>query len=774
MGDTAAVTHSPAREEADGAADVPGRPPHEHYKGPPHQIMLDPSMAKSEKSKSNEDGEDDMERCLRWAQDLSHLLCDKEGVQLFETFLDHESGQRGSLSFLHACNGLRSCEDPHIKHYMNIIYRTYIRSNMVKLSAAALAEVTEKMKAGEPDAFDRAVQEYEAVLQRTAYPRFLQSDLYVETVQRMQASRNSSHTSETRSADEGTSSPPVGEPSSEGLGAGCSGALQQSLEIMPTVLEEEEDAHPPRNPPPIASLTEHNVRSLYRCTDVLPRLAPRSRSSIPVPNPYHVRNSYFVPPSAQDSERHSMSSGAYTDDANTDVDSVPPFKEKTSHRCSNSQSAAIRKNASLNRDSQGEHVIIPRTQLEHPYSLAEKNPPLFANVLTEKLRVVKKQVDAGEKMERFHKSQMEDFPGTPRPLPPLVGCGAPTAAVASAMEQPTLCDRLLAVEESSSQSILDNHVSRVFDSPQWKTPPRSTSPKRRGASLPSPYAVLGHNLWHRKDRDACSSDSGAVRDYSPEEELVRAGHCGRQTGLGAAVRHHRGLSDSGVDSGTSAIYEPLPCTMAGQERVNNWICSNKMPGAYPLHTDPEKESRSHKKSVSSGTTSRSKQNPTSGVRRRMSSSQGAPQWGPQEMPIPSVPTRCPDTMTQLVEARRRLEVTYPTAVQVQQQLSKAKKCSKNRLPATAVSPQTSTTGDVTIIGYCYQGETVPYRRKVPGKDITLRQFKALLGKKGNYRYFFKRSCQEFGTDVVSEEISDDNEVLPLWEGKIFATIEPIE
>lgn len=81
---------------------------------------------------------------------------------------------------------------------------------------------------------------------------------------------------------------------------------------------------------------------------------------------------------------------------------------------------------------------------------------------------------------------------------------------------------------------------------------------------------------------------------------------------------------------------------------------------------------------------------------------------------------------------------------------------------------------MTVIGYCYSGETVPYRTKLAGRDITLRQFKALISKKGNYRYFFRRSCHEFGTEVVSEEISDDNEILPLWEGKIFAMVEPVD
>lgn len=807
MGDAVAVppTHRPpARQDADGAPDVPRRSPLEQYRGPPPppRSHRDAEKAKDERGGCRpgsgcEDGSEAVsEGCLRWALDLHHLLEDQEGLQLFETFLTQEGVHDGSLSFWFACNGLRSCEDPQTKmQYMKSIYRHYIRNNLVEVSGAVRAEMTD-MKT---EAFDQAQREYEAFLRRTTYPRFLQSDLYVERVQRMHASRSASRTAGSHSAE--CSSPPsegYSPPATASAPAAVPGVgVLQGLEILPTVREEEEESPP-------ASLTKRNVRRMYRCSDILPRLArptydsPGARSANLVPNPYHVRNSYFVPPSAQDSELHSLSSGAYTDEASTDVDSIPPFKEKLSHRGNTSQNAAIRKNAAINRESLGEHAIIPRTQLEHPYSLAEKNPSQFAAAIIEKLRAVKKQADAGEKMERFHRSQMEDFPGS-RPLPPLAGCGAPPAAVAAAADQPgALCERLLAVDEQSSQSILDDHVSRVFDSPLAKTPPRSTSPKRRGAmGVPmSPYAVLGHHLRHRRDRDTCSSDSGAVHDYSPEDEARtgRGGPCGRQPGVqqsgGVPSQRPRGpqLSDSGVDSGTSVVYEPLPCTAAAHDRVENWILSSKVPGMYshPLDAERESSSRSHKKSTASGNSSRSKQNAASGVRRRASSSSqgppGGPQWGsgcqgtPEGMLHLPGPPRLPDTMSQLVEARRRLEVTCPTSQMQQQPLSKAKKWSKGRPTISSTGQQATQTapGDVTVIGYCFAGETVPYRRKVPGKDITLRQFKAVLGRKGNYRYFFKRSCQEFGTDVVIEEISDDNEVLPLWDGKIFATVEPVD
>jgi len=75
----------------------------------------------------------------------------------------------------------------------------------------------------------------------------------------------------------------------------------------------------------------------------------------------------------------------------------------------------------------------------------------------------------------------------------------------------------------------------------------------------------------------------------------------------------------------------------------------------------------------------------------------------------------------------------------------------------------------------YEGE-VPYGIHIPclpGKSINLIQFKEHLPKKGDYRYFFKRNCAgELGKDFnVLEEINDDFQYLPLFEGKIIAHLQ---
>lgn len=77
----------------------------------------------------------------------------------------------------------------------------------------------------------------------------------------------------------------------------------------------------------------------------------------------------------------------------------------------------------------------------------------------------------------------------------------------------------------------------------------------------------------------------------------------------------------------------------------------------------------------------------------------------------------------------------------------------------------------TIVGYRLPNETVPYISKIAGSQITLRQFKAHVALRKNWRYFFKHESDEFGTGHVMVEVTDENEVLPMVDGKIFATLE---
>ena len=44
--------------------------------------------------------------------------------------------------------------------------------------------------------------------------------------------------------------------------------------------------------------------------------------------------------------------------------------------------------------------------------------------------------------------------------------------------------------------------------------------------------------------------------------------------------------------------------------------------------------------------------------------------------------------------------------------------------------------ECTVVTFTFGDEPVPYRSKIPGRTVTLKQFKDILPKKGNYKYVY--------------------------------------
>lgn len=105
--------------------------------------------------------------------------------------------------------------------------------------------------------------------------------------------------------------------------------------------------------------------------------------------------------------------------------------------------------------------------------------------------------------------------------------------------------------------------------------------------------------------------------------------------------------------------------------------------------------------------------------------------------------------------------------------------------------------DSTTIVFQFRDEKVPYRTKLPSKTPTLKMFKDVLHRKGAFRwvfvpqiyststsnfeqiknhsphrYFFRVPCQEMG--AVQEEFKNDDDVLPLFEGKVMCSLTPLQ
>lgn len=147
----------------------------------PHHSMEPPSSSSSSSPPS----------CLKWARTLSSLLEDREGVELFKKYVESEEGEipKYRLEFYFACEGLKQRSDPvEVKKLIGAIYRRYLK----KIGLKVPDDIKQALKNGlkddtfilTSDIYDQLQQDVERIIDATSYNQFLQSEMYIRTVER--------------------------------------------------------------------------------------------------------------------------------------------------------------------------------------------------------------------------------------------------------------------------------------------------------------------------------------------------------------------------------------------------------------------------------------------------------------------------------------------------------------------------------------------------------------------------------------------------------------
>ncbi|XP_069697428.1 axin isoform X2 [Periplaneta americana] len=272
------------------------------------------------------------------------------------------------------------------------------------------------------------------------------------------------------------------------------------------------------------------------------------------------------------------------------------------------------------------------------------------------------------------------------------------------------------------------------------------------------------------------------------------------------------LTDSGVSVVSDSTPVMHPNSQCKDSRVLSWLLESEKQVSGGSHCHSEREGTKYRirgsaASATSPVATRHRgkaaySTSRSGSLERSSNGVAGPggAWGPAQPFVadPSMPPLpLPHTATQLEEARRRLleeegraktgrqrfgtssskavgttvHTSIDAPVSGQSTLRKSGRGGRSSLPSAPTCVEGS---EFTTVVFSFCDEQFPYRTKIPGRPVTLRQFKEYLPKKGSYRYFFKTECDDLDTRVIQEEITDDNEVLPLWEGKIMAQVKPVE
>uniref|UniRef100_A0A8B9KHX0 Axin-1 n=1 Tax=Astyanax mexicanus TaxID=7994 RepID=A0A8B9KHX0_ASTMX len=696
---------------------------------------------------------------LKWAESLHSLLDDQDGIHLFRTFLKQEDCA-DMLDFWFACSGFRKLEtsDGNEEKKLKLakaIYKKYILDNngivsrQIKPATKSFIKDCVMKLHIDPAMFDQAQTEIQTMMEENTYPLFLKSDIYLEY---------------TRTGGE---SPKLysDQSSVSGNGKVLPGYLPTLNEDEEWRCEQEPEEHPVNDP---TSGTRLQPKLFL---DSVPQRVDNKR--------YHDSREYR--------------------------DGVPPYRYRKQSRREMHESAKANGRVPLPH--------IPRTN-RMPKDI-HVEPEKFAAELISRLESVLREREAQEKLEeRLKRVRLEeegddaDVSTAPslasHRLPPAVHMQHYGARYSDVSYNGLA---LRDAHEENPESILDEHVQRVMKTPGCQSPgtgrhsPKSRSPdglpsaKVPGMAVPLPggqskhQARLGPNAYHHKHVHHTHHTTGGKPKEQTDAEI--RGHGGfawnmEQHHYGSKMRNYA----DGMGAGPNAI-DPMGYGSKGGtlskrtfkkgEDMRNFEMREPMPPddldrnqkILQWMMEGEKEAGRYKKSPYGS---------ISGSKKGQSHEPGRP--GSVERPgavhpwvsaqlrnnvLPShpfiqdptmPPNPAPNPLTQLEEARRRLEEEKKKSGTLQ---TKQRHKGMKKQPCENI-----------IVAYYFCGEPIPYRTSVKGRIVTLGQFKELLTKKGSYRYYFKKVSDEFDCGVVFEEVREDDAILPIFEEKIIGKVEKID
>ncbi|XP_031689951.1 axin-1 isoform X3 [Oncorhynchus kisutch] len=705
---------------------------------------------------------------LKWAESLHSLLDDQDGIHLFRTFLKQEECA-DMLDFWFACTGFRKLEasegqggEKKLK-LAKAIYKKYILDNngivsrQIKPATKSFIKDCVMRLHIDPAMFDQAQTEIQTMMEENTYPLFLKSDIYLEY---------------TRTGGE---SPKLYSDQSSVSGGG-----KVLPGYLPTLNEDEEwrcdhelEEQQESDPTPSNRLTQKLLQETASQRVTSTKRFQDSHEYRRVPwrepvNPYYVNSGYAMAPatSANDSEQQSMSSASDVDTlslTDSSVDGVPPYKYRKQHRREMHESAKANGRVPLPHipEEEGEDADISTSTSFSSHRL----PP-------------------GAHPQHYNNPRYSDIGYNGLALRPDA-------------------------HEENPESILDDHVQRVMKTPGCQSPgtgrhsPKSRSPdgfpaggKVPGSGMPLPTGPGKHPARQGPKGEAASQQyhhkhvhhihhpaGGKPKEQVEADAATRVNgnfHWGmEQHNYGSKSRNYAdGMGPSPMDpmgyssKGSTLSKRPFkkaeevrtfevpvpPEDVERNQKILQWMMEGEAvrnkKSPYGSTTGSKKTPSSHEVSRPSSVERPGAVHPWVSAQLRNNVQPSHPFIQDPTMP----PNPAPNPLTQLEEARRRLEEEKKKTgtLQTKQRHKVTKK------PACE---------NITV-AYYFCGEPIPYRTSVKGRMVMLGQFKELLTKKGSYRYFFKKVSNDFG--VVFEEVREDDAVLPIFEEKIIGKVEKID
>nr|XP_057904243.1 axin-1 isoform X3 [Doryrhamphus excisus] len=673
---------------------------------------------------------------VRWAESLHSLLDDQDGIHLFRTFLKQEACA-DLLDFWFACSGFRKLEtsngnDEKRLKLAKAIYKKYILDNngivsrQIKPATKSFIKDCVMKPHIDPAMFDQAQTEIQTMMEENTYPLFLKSDIYLEHTQ-----------------TEGESPKLYADQSP------TSDNAKSLVGYLPTLNENEEwrcDQDPEDRPDCDTAPSSRLTQRLFMETPPPPRTANRFQDEYRLApcreptNRYYANAGHALAPatSANDSEQQSMSSDGDTLSlTDSSIDGVPPYRYHKPHRREMHESARANGRVPL--------PLIPRTN-RIPKDI-HVVPERFAADLILRLEGVLRERETEERLERLQLGAEGDE--------------TDTSIGSDHMQNSNYADYFLRdAHEENPESILDDHVQRVMKTPGCQSPGTGRhSPKSRSPNgFPAVKGTTAPSWGKYTSRHGLKGESGHKAGAGKLKEQVES-----PWGVDKSRMFADGIGSTNMDYATYGSKGGLQCRRAckrGEEAPGPGDDMEKNQKILLWLMEGQKEMIRHKRSPY-GSTMGSKKVPGHTGPHPSSA------WADVQPSHPFIqdptmpPNPAPSPLIQLEEVRRRLE---------EEKLKSGVLQPKQRHKA-ATKKQAC---DNTTVAYYFCGEPIPYRTSVKGRLVTLGQFKELLTKKGNYRYYFKKESDEFDCGVVFEEVREDDATLPIFEEKIIGKVEKID
>lgn len=579
-------------------------------------------------------------------------------------------------------------------------------------------------------------------------------------------------------------------------------------------------------PPPAMS-----SRSRLGPNEVHPSVFPASSGAVPditsASYAYHANSSTWNPVSRQDSELQSQSSGAvggdttddnystFTDVQQQQIQQYAAKKhreKKMERRQQQKEFQKIEKSAQLTREDPNQ--FLPRPNFDKVVGKGLPNQPnpskdieAFANLLTSKLATVKKSLEGNVKLNQ-KLSQLGDGDSS------VASAGPPTAEQKKRYQYAVFASRSRGdpMDAESDQSILDDHVSRMFtgaDTPEFA---RYQSKANVTANTTSAFdttrrsmnaSMSGHSTLPGRSRSAAFNQYG----HQMSSSMSQQSHHGHYrsaaqysstslTGELSSSRSNPGVPvtasqiEMNVGSSSSQHQVPMP-PYSGQNvhshKVNSWL-KNVPVGHAPQYSQMTNThlapgaGQLPDQSISKISPRSSGRYHTSGRAKSQDRSSGYTSGlynMAQQGFSGQYPGLDPNTLTSRLHQQQQEQIIQ----QQQQHLNRSTNMRGVMPPAQStggasggasgvhpganppLAPTEPRVETAVVYRFPQEKDEFPYRVKIGRKNLTLLDIKNAMPKKGhNFRFYFKTKVDG---EACFEQETNENAIVPMWEGSVI-------